>query len=240
MKFKDNLKYALLTYPGIFPNALKVFEHLFIVIGNGYEWKDGELVEVCGAEFCTNVEDAVVNNIKFHLMESNNGILVNKKMDVSTFNNRVKRVLKDCIIPIFHVDERMEDFTVPDYNERTDSNFSFYPISKYSYIYDIPDDVQPDWLAAIMKMIEILDANPDKARDPENILPKAKERIKELYDKLHNTVTWYGDDRWEILETHTREVAAGCHSLDIDVYKCRNLSTGEVREFEETAVERLI
>lgn len=45
--FKQTLKHGLLKYPTIFPNPVNVLEHMFCVIGNGYEWKNGELVDRC-------------------------------------------------------------------------------------------------------------------------------------------------------------------------------------------------
>ena len=45
MEVKKTLKLALINYPEIYPNALTVYDHWFCVIGNGYKWLDGELVE---------------------------------------------------------------------------------------------------------------------------------------------------------------------------------------------------
>lgn len=48
MNVKSTYKDCLLNYPSIFQDPLAVSIHLFSVIGNGYEWKDGELVSCHG------------------------------------------------------------------------------------------------------------------------------------------------------------------------------------------------
>lgn len=43
--FRQTMKHCLLSYPTIFPNPLNVCVHLFCVIGNGYQWHKGQLVD---------------------------------------------------------------------------------------------------------------------------------------------------------------------------------------------------
>lgn len=43
--FRQTLKHGLLTCPTIFLNPIDVAEHLFAVIGNGFEWYDGEMID---------------------------------------------------------------------------------------------------------------------------------------------------------------------------------------------------
>lgn len=45
MTVKETLIKCLLTYPSIYPNKWAVYHHLFLVNGNGYKWKKGELVD---------------------------------------------------------------------------------------------------------------------------------------------------------------------------------------------------
>lgn len=63
MTLKNNIREALLYYPGIFDNALDVLHHLYCVNGNGYEWVNGELVECGGCERSISIKDA----IDFHI-----------------------------------------------------------------------------------------------------------------------------------------------------------------------------
>lgn len=184
MKFEDHLRACLLSFPSIYPTALRVYDHLFIVNGNGYEWIDGELVS--DSDYCFNVEDAVVKNINFTLVENN--AFLKRMMSVSDniLEKTVERMIEESIKPLFHVEERMKDFTIPEwFNERgrhTDDNrFMFYDLSKYSKLYTIPDNIKDDWLKAAKKMVDILDKNPDKFKDREGIFEQVKERINKLY-----------------------------------------------------------
>lgn len=48
MKVEDQIYYSCAAWSMIMPNRAAVLNHLFCVIGNGYEWENGELVECCG------------------------------------------------------------------------------------------------------------------------------------------------------------------------------------------------
>lgn len=45
---QDTVRRGLLEYPSLFRSPLDVLDQLFAVIGNGYEWVKGELVDTCG------------------------------------------------------------------------------------------------------------------------------------------------------------------------------------------------
>jgi len=47
MTVEQTLKDCLHSYPEIFPNKWAVYNHWFAVNGNGYEWVNGELVDIC-------------------------------------------------------------------------------------------------------------------------------------------------------------------------------------------------
>ena len=241
MKFEDNLRYCLLTHPTIHPTALHVYDHLFLVVGNGYEWEDGELVEVCGNDFCKTVEESVVRNIRFTFEGSDVIKRIIKNVD-NILDKTVERMIKESIIPAFHVDERMQDFTIPEwYNENLPHNdfnkFKFYGLSNYSKIFTIPDDVKNDWLIAAKKMIGILEQNQDKFEDTDNLFPEVKKRIESIYNDRYNTIVYY-DGEYDIVGKDTEEVGAGCHSWFQDVYVCRNRKNGRTRNFDKFDINK--
>ena len=238
----------------LFPNALSVYDHLFCVIGNGYEWKGGELVH-SGEEMKRfnnmTVKDAVLALLQDDLVDewkdetSTTRRFAKAYEPLDDLSNYIAKNGEDVIESvkgIFDFENKMNDFSIPKYRRQYfKDEFKFYPISKYSAICNIPDDVQPDWLKAIIQLIDIMDANPDRVEDPECLLPEIKERVKELYERLHNILTWYNDDRWEIIDVDVKDVCMGSHGGEIDVYICRNLRTGEKQTFYETDnVRRLI
>ena len=71
MTLKNNIRESLLYYPGIFDNALDVLHHMYCVIGNGYEWVNGELVECSGREMSISVKDAINYTIAWRLNSEN-------------------------------------------------------------------------------------------------------------------------------------------------------------------------
>jgi hypothetical protein len=50
MNLADTLLVSCGAYSCIFPNRAAALGHLFLSYGNGYEWVDGQLVDVCEGE----------------------------------------------------------------------------------------------------------------------------------------------------------------------------------------------
>lgn len=50
MNVADTLLVSCGAFSCIFPNRAAALDHLFMTIGNGYEWVNGQLVDVCGEE----------------------------------------------------------------------------------------------------------------------------------------------------------------------------------------------
>jgi len=46
MDLENTIRWAILEYPSICPNRGKVLHHMFFVIGNGYSWVNGQLLQV--------------------------------------------------------------------------------------------------------------------------------------------------------------------------------------------------
>lgn len=45
---QKQLKRMVENYPSLFRTRFDILNHLFLVIGNGYKWRNGQLVDVCG------------------------------------------------------------------------------------------------------------------------------------------------------------------------------------------------
>ena len=202
MEIPDQLRRMLLNFPMLFPNALSAYDHLFCVVGNGYEWKDGELVHTSkiSKRFRNmTVKDAVLALLKEDLVDewkdknSTTRRFAKAYEPLDDLSNYIAKNGEDVIESvksIFDIEKRMKDFSIPKYRRQYfKDEFKFYPISKYSAICNIPDDVQPDWLNAIIRLIDVMDANPERVEDPECLLPEIKERVKELYQKFHHYET---------------------------------------------------
>lgn len=180
---KETVRENLLNYPLLFKNALDVYDQLFCVIGNGYKWKDGELVSTSLDKVVKTKAGAVLHQIKeffrdkmFWRTAKLIGLFKAIEMKVKRTHMLVSRILD--------VDKNIVDFSIKDDEEKAkyfkDYKFSFYPLFSSSAICNLPDDIKTDWLEAAKKMYEIMVANPDAMDGGEEWLPVIKERIEEL------------------------------------------------------------
>ena len=154
MTLKDTVRNLLLKCPISIQNATDAYEHLFCVTGNGYHWENGELVSSTGGEVLT-VKDAVTDFLHTHLIEHSS--LLETSFKCGTIKRNFSRLIEN-VENIFNIDKRENDFTIippKDYPK------TFYPLSRYSAMVDFPDDIKPDWLEGIQKMIKIMEENPD-------------------------------------------------------------------------------
>ncbi len=176
MGFRDHLRKVMLTFPSLFPNAICVYDHLFLAIGNGYEWKDGELVYDADATLCDSIEEAIaalfcgfVDDIETVSQFDTNDNFRTK------FIKRKLTVNKKYIHTILNIDDLLDDLSINDFHN------DFYSLSKYSAIANIPEDIHYDWLVAIKDFVEILDKNRDKFKDCDDVFDSIKDRVNTLF-----------------------------------------------------------
>lgn len=178
----------LLLWPSIHVNRFSVLHHLFCVIGNGFEWKDGELVETGSKEFKEiSIEDAIKRIIddelsisdlisyKFLGMLSNGNVKdlpsIKDKLQ-NVVNNERERIINkinDKVYMTFRIDERQADMSYPSYERypyhtvelyKNPNDVKFYPICEYSRLCNLPDDIKTDWLIAARDMYNFIIHNP--------------------------------------------------------------------------------
>lgn len=199
MSPKEEIRYSLMMFPSIHKNKLDVYDHLFLVNGNGYEWRNGELV-VCSKE------DIDVNNLKttdsidnifnsrdfsMNLLKSTIKCYISTeepisekraeiisvmimdlfKQQLSTIHETVKQVLPETI------DKAELDMTL----ENTSKGFELYPICEYSKIMMIPDDITEEWKYAVREFYEFI----MNSQEPEVI--RYREEHKETINKIDTT-----------------------------------------------------
>ena len=211
MNVKDTVRNSLLCFSGIHRNILDVYDHLFCVIGNGFEWKGGELVE-SDEDKPISLLDAVRHVVEFELLESA-AISSSASFDYDKENpdpegmlrkysrKRYESIMEELDM-MERIDERMDDFTVPTSEkyagmkpiEETACHlgepvWQFYPLCEYSKMCCIPEDVKPDWLAALRQLYDFMEAHHELLHytgynDQVEILHKAGKRIAELEAKL--------------------------------------------------------
>ena len=120
MRAEDTLQFMMDFRGDTFYNRQTCLNHLFCVIGNGYEWRNGELVEV--------------------------------NPDTDTLLSRWQ-----LIHPVIHAEPTETTLFTGKIKEKWNQTNKWYPLSKeFSYLFNYPDDIQPDWMALIEECKEML------------------------------------------------------------------------------------
>lgn len=192
--FKTTLKRALLNYHTIFPNPADVCVHLFCVIGNGYEWKDGQLVDKWdphgrkkkpdygdpSEKWPDHLEDYLRKDITYQLSE------------------KARKVQQQFVID--NIDDIVKGSPVAEYFGHRRGYYLIKEIClDYARAFHFPDDIKPDWAEALYKFcyfwLQALNeeyrvgSKGDVSHWPTDIT-EAYEEIKKvrarLYSILHN------------------------------------------------------
>ena len=130
----------LTQYPSIFPDKSACYRHLFLVNGNGYEWIDGELVDVCpsktGPDFKNENEEVERQHGDCHYRSESMDNRI--RLDVRRYNMLIQFALDniDMIMDSEHVEFKSDIFV-------TYSGWEFCKLMQ------MPDDIKPDWLEAV-------------------------------------------------------------------------------------------
>ena len=159
MTVEQTVRQSLLMYPSVSRNRWDAYEHLFCVIGNGYDWKDGELVYAIDTEKPENtnpsIQDAVNHLLYMEVVKSTPDFMskniaraeeIRVKENptsedweeyetlmsmVDRHNKRRYEYLKQQVDMIFDIENRMKDCNPP--------TIENYPIVKHFE----PKDIYP-------------------------------------------------------------------------------------------------
>lgn len=129
MKAEDTLQYMADFYSKLFPTRKHVLNQLFCVVGNGYDWVNGELVDD---------DNRYVKRYK--LRKSIKKAEFRYEQDWLRFNKFYRKLYEDT-------------------NEKIpfEYDFKWCPLSKrYSYLFNYPDDIKDDWRALLEECKQLL------------------------------------------------------------------------------------
>ena len=210
MTYAETLRHCLLKCSLIFPNRLTVDDHLFLVIGNGYEWKNGELVSMCLSEENNNIStvDDVIDYIITDELTDENAIFdmrcrcldeCEDKEQVADEVRSMFKSIKDNILYqvnlVRNIDKRIDDYNSPthsscsdmysQYNrmyEVTKDDWSLYGLFNSSAILNLPDDIKPDWLEAAEKFFNFMLSHKDLI---DGGTPQKEEHLREISSRIN-------------------------------------------------------
>lgn len=189
MRVDDICRRSLMLYPSLYQTRMQVYNQLFCVIGNGYEWQDGELYgEIAESEFFDegvteyNMTDA--DAVKYVIRREFRLISGGRPAHV---NNFIQEEIIREVTEVLRWKEKMDDYSIPN---NTDSPYHFYMLSEYSLLCCLPDNITLDWFLAAKRMYFSLKEHPENWMESyrssyDEWLPKIKERLVELQDKFN-------------------------------------------------------
>jgi len=144
MQVETTLQRMYDLYPELYATREECYNHLFCTIGNGYRWWHGQLVDE-GPFVCSKREREV-------LLEMNDRDYCREvpRAKQSEENAWKKR----------EMDEEVMGFPPEEEAEGANPVISpkWYPLSrKYSALFHVPEDVKPDWAAAVEECKRMLE-----------------------------------------------------------------------------------
>ena len=138
MTLEQQIQTMYEKYPDLFQTRKQCLDHLFCVVGNGYEWHNGELVHYD----CVN--ETWDNEFIYELDENGKS---KEPMEFDEWFEETTKILK----------EMLEIFPNDDNIKNSIEKYQWYPLSKtYSYLYNYPKDIKEDWLKGIEETKQLL------------------------------------------------------------------------------------
>ena len=139
------LKHALLRFPSIFPNVGNALHHMLFVIGNGYEWRNGEIANYFRED----------DKIEFQKIISNELAEMEERITHSCSARQILRLEKDRHDYLFTV-QNIDRLVHPD-TMNMEHNRSLYSwCEDYALIFKIPNNVTNEWLKVIYMYVDQL------------------------------------------------------------------------------------
>lgn len=136
MNVEQTVRESIVSYPTLFKTGGDVLYFLFCVIGNGYEWVDGEVVTKFPEDstpWTAEREQERFNNQHGDMDEFVRKILL----------PHLEATISECQNVVDNVDVLWDDWTLT-----VDEHFSFYPQTSYALLANVPEDVHEDWQVA--------------------------------------------------------------------------------------------
>ncbi len=166
----DSVVQAIRTYPSLYRCRTDVLHHFFCVNGNGMEWVSGELIS--SYEEPVRTLDDILHDERAAVAERMDflrGFEIdadrNKQVEARArakvlYENTVLRYRFENADDLAHV-----QWDAIPIGETLAHPKPIYPLCDYARMNAVPDDVKPDWLAAVREMIFVVFRAPARTPD---------------------------------------------------------------------------
>jgi hypothetical protein len=150
-------------YPTLFKDRSDCLNHLFCTIGNGYYWKNGELVLNIGEvdyEYKQRLQSHLVNGKAFQhnrLSLRGEAMYYAKKNGRDDYSEHSEEVKQELVKLDNWYYETLPDDVYHKFSRK--QRWSFYLngyCTSFAYLFNYPDDIKQDWLDAIEECKQML------------------------------------------------------------------------------------
>lgn len=129
------------NFPGLFKERADCYNQLFCTVGNGYEWIDGELIDVCAP------------NTPRHPLKDGKAHQYCKLSLRQQAEYYLRRAAERKGEPYVRDEEYLSGIPDDRYHlQPRAQRWYFYQgdmCRDFAYLFNYPDDIKPDWKAAI-------------------------------------------------------------------------------------------
>lgn len=165
---KETIDNMIATHPLIFKNSWDCAKHLLFTCGNGYVWKNGEIIDELETELKINsFEDAIKNFIEVENLLNDYPKI---KDPAKWYKYEVCRIKKNILTIVEHFSKSEK------YKINIPNNAKLY-LSNYDLIFHIPNNITKEWRNFCYNVLNSLFIS--------NIdLGEFKEKLQEIYSYL--------------------------------------------------------
>lgn len=179
---------AKLAYPSLFKDTASVLNHLYLVIGNGYEWADGAMRERCDDDKAGTVRKMLLDGVPQFVIRwviaraDKKRYKANRPPSLSRRTGSLyQRWVRWRILRKIEKEIERED------RNQESKHITPYPICEYSKIW-VPADARPDWVAGAYEAARLALAydsyNEQDTKNNRELAIKAIERLDKMFGCL--------------------------------------------------------
>lgn len=151
--FKQTLKHSMMRYNSIHLNPVDVLIHLFCIIGNGFEWKNGQLVDRCGSS--KDIKNPKMKHYEQKIDKFLNGkskalVALRKERELEA---KARRIQENFVKR--NIDTIVEANPTAVYFGREPRGYYFLKgiCVQYARAFSFPNNIKKDWAQALYKFL---------------------------------------------------------------------------------------
>jgi len=143
LSLEENIRWSLLMYPTIHKSRGDVLHHMYFVLGNGYEWVDGRLIDRSWTQ--AHAEKLIADGLAGRDPYARYKEVNDDPVWQLAVDKMIARSIKEYRAAQDNIEERLR---LRGFGSKP------YPYSKLSMFFEIPEEVDLDYLEGAMEAAE--------------------------------------------------------------------------------------